>query len=273
MNVTTTSPNISSSSYLSSSSETEWELMPEPDISEVVIEDEQPVDNLISEKQQRLLTSSAYSSLNVEIPFLVTANVGLFYAEKKPPLVPDVMLSLKVKCPEDWSQKKNRSYFTWNFGKSPEIAIEIVSNKVGNELGSKFKNYLDAGVDYYVIFDPLKYLSKNVLQVYKKQVSSYQLQEDYWLEAVNLGLTLWSGEFEGQFYQQWLRWCDKSGNILLTGDEKFELEKQRAETEKQRAETEKQRAETEKQRAETEKQRADHLAQILREQGIDPDLI
>jgi hypothetical protein len=38
----------------------------------------------------------------------------------------------------------------------------------------------------------------------------------------------------------------------LTGDEKFELEKQRAEA---------------------EKQRADRLAQLLREQGIDPDLI
>ncbi|MEA5533897.1 Uma2 family endonuclease [Crocosphaera sp. XPORK-15E] len=245
MNVTTTSSNINDSPDLSSSSETEWELMPEPDISEVVIEDEQPVDNLISEKQQRLLTSSAYSSLNVEIPFLVTANVGLFYAEKKPPLVPDVMLSFRVKCPEDWSQKKNRSYFIWNFGKSPEIAIEIVSNKGDNELESKLEGYLDAVVSYYVIFDPLKYLSENVLQVYKRQVVRYQLQENYLLEELNLGLTLWSGEFEGQFYEQWLRWCDGSGNILLTGDEKFELEKQRA----------------------------DRLAQILREQGIDPDTI
>jgi phage/plasmid-associated DNA primase len=67
-----------------------------------------------------------------------------------------------------------------------------------------------------------------------------------------LGLTLWSGEFEGQFYDQWLRWCDQSGNVLLTGDEKFELEKQRAEA---------------------EGQRADRLAQLLREQGIDPILI
>ncbi|GBF79315.1 Uma2 family endonuclease [Aphanothece sacrum] len=259
MNVTTTSPVDHSITNQSSLSETEWELMPEPDISELIIEDEQPVDNLISEKQQRLLTSSAYSSLNLEIPFLVTANVGLFYANKKPPLVPDVMLSLRVKCPEDWSQKKNRSYFTWNFGKAPEIAIEIVSNKVGNELGTKLEDYLDAGVGYYVIFDPLKYLTDNVLQVYKRQVISYQLQDNYWLEEVNLGLTLWSGEFEGQFYEQWLRWCDRSGNILLTGDEKFELEKQRAEAEKQRAEF--------------EKQRADRLAQILREQGINPDTI
>lgn len=252
MNVTTSSPEISSPPHESSLSATEWELMPEPDISDVVIEDGQPVDNIISEKQQRLLTASAYSSLNLEIPFLVTANVGLFYGEKKPPLVPDVMLSLRVKCPEDWSQKKNRSYFTWNFGKSPEIAIEIVSNKVGNELGSKLEDYLDAGVSYYIVFDPLNYLSEKVIQIYKRQGINYQLQDDYWLEDVNLGLTLWSGEFEGQTSEKWLRWCDRSGNILLTGDEKFQLEKQRADT---------------------EKQRADRLAQILREQGIDPDTI
>lgn len=252
MNVATASPPINSTTEQSSLSEKEWELMPEPNIDELIIEDDQPVDNLISEKQQRLLTSSAYSSFNLEIPFLVTANVGLFYANKKPPLVPDVMLSLRVKCPEDWSQKKNRSYFTWNFGKAPEVAIEIVSNQVGNELGSKLNNYLDAGVGYYVVFDPLKCLGENILQVYRRKILSYQLQDNYWLEEVNLGLTLWSGEFEGQFYDQWLRWCDQSGNVLLTGDEKFELEKQRAEA---------------------EKQRADRLAQLLREQGIDPDLI
>ena len=222
MNVATASPPIDSTTEQSSLSEKEWELMPEPNIDELIIEDDQPVDNLISEKQQRLL-----------------------YANKKPPLVPDVMLSLRVKCPEDWSQKKNRSYFTWNFGKAPEVAIEIVSNQVGNELGSKLNNYLDAGVGYYVVFDPLKCLGDNILQVYQRKIISYQLQDNYWLEEVNLGLTLWSGEFEGQFYDQWLRWCDQSGNILLTGDEKFKLEKQRA----------------------------DRLAQLLREQGIDPDLI
>ncbi|HAC65190.1 MAG TPA: hypothetical protein DCF68_17085 [Cyanothece sp. UBA12306] len=245
MKVTENPPNIDSSSPPLDSSATEWELMPEPDISDILIEDKQPVDNIISEKQQRLLTSSAYSSLELDIPFLVTANVGLFYANKKPPLVPDVMLSLRVECPEDWHHKKNRSYFTWNFAKAPEIAIEIVSNKVGNELSTKLEDYLDAGVGYYIIFDPLNYLSDQVLQVYKRQITNYQLQDNYWLEDVNLGLTLWSGKFEDKFYDRWLRWCDKSGNILLTGDEKFEIERQRI----------------------------DRMAQLLREQGIDPDNI
>ncbi len=280
MTITPIKLNISPETSQLLDKDTEWEVMPEPDISDIIIEDGQPVDNILSEKQQRLLVASAYSSLSQEKPFLVTANVGLFYAAKKPPLVPDLMLSLRVKCPEDWTQKKNKSYFIWNFGKYPEIAIEIVSNKVGHELDSKLEDYLDAGVSYYVVFDPLKYLSDQVLQVYKKGVTSYHLQTNYWLEEVNLGLILWSGEFEGTFYQNWLRWCDQSGNILLTGDEKAEVEKQRAEAEKQcadhekqRAEAEKQRADHEKQRAEAEKQRADRFAQLLRENGINPDHI
>lgn len=46
-------------------------------------EDATPVDNLFSEKQQRLLTESMYSSWRgpgAERPFLALANVGMFYA-------------------------------------------------------------------------------------------------------------------------------------------------------------------------------------------------
>ena len=48
----------------------------------------------------------------------------------------------------------------------------------------------------------------------------------------------------------WLRWWDRDGNLLLTGAE---------------------RAEQEKQRAEQERQRAERLAAKLRELGVDPD--
>jgi len=272
---TTSSPTL-----IADHEETAWGVMTEPDIEDVIIEDDQPVDNWISEKQQRLLTTSAYSSFNFDFPFILTANVGLFYANKQPPLVPDVMLSLGVKCPDDWTQKKNRSYFVWNMTKSPDVAIEIVSNTIGNELGSKLNDYLAAGVGYYVVFDPFQYLSRDLLRVYERRGMRYHLKSDYLLEEISLGLTLWSGEFEGSSYNHWLRWCDLSGNIFLTGDEKFqaesqraEAESQRAEAESQRAEAESQRAEAESQRAEAEKQRADRLAQLLREQGINPDIV
>jgi len=217
-----------------------------PDLTNVIIDDGEPVDNLISEKQQRLLVSSLYSSFNVSEPFLATANVGLFYAANKPPLVPDMMLSLEVTLPEDWSEKKDQSYFTWNFGKSPEIVMEIVSNKVGNELGTKLKDYTQARVGYYVVFDPCRYLGKPNLYNYQLIGVNYQLLSTNWLEGVGLGLTVWEGEFEGKNYQ-WLRWCDEKGQLLLTGDEKVAIEKQRADQERKRVE---------------------YLEQILRSQGI-----
>jgi len=218
-------------------------LTPELDISHIVTEDDTPVDNLLSEKQQRLLTSCLYSSWQQPEPFLAMANVGLFYGVSVPPVVPDVLLSLGVKAPEDWRQKKNRSYFVWEFGKAPEVAIEIVSNQVGNELGEKLTKYAQVGVAYYVVFDPLQCLGSEVLQVYQLVGRVYQRQPQTWLQQVGLGLTLWAGEFEGAYYEQWLRWCDAEGRPLLTGDE----------------------------RAAAAQARVEKLAALLREQGIDPD--
>jgi Uma2 family endonuclease len=213
-----------------------------PNLDDIIIEDDTPVDNLISEKQQRFLVHCLYSSLRRDNPFLAAANVGLFYAIKQPPLVPDVMLSFEVSVPEDWSQKQNRSYFVWNFGKVPEVAIEIVSNTVGGELSNKLTDYARARIPYYVVFDPLQYLKAEIVQVYELGVIRYHLRPDRWMEEIGLGLTLWEGTFEGKAYT-WLRWCDREGTLLLTGDE----------------------------RAEQEHQRAERLAELLRAQGINPD--
>lgn len=153
--------------------------------------------------------------------------------------------------------KQNRSYFVWQFGKPPEVAIEIVSNTVGNELGSKLKDYARAGVAYYIVFDPLQFLDGPVLQVHELRGTRYHLLENYWMEQIRLGLTLWEGSFEDKHYNTWLRWCDRDDNLLLTGDEKVEQEHQRAEQEHQRAEQ--------------EHQRAQRLAELLRARGIEPD--
>ncbi len=252
----------------------------ELDISHLTTEDDQPVDNLPSEKQQRLLTEPLYSSgfkpKDTDI-FLAAANVGVFYSTHRPPLVPDVFLSIGVEIAENWWEKKNRSYFTWEFGKPPDVAIEIVSNREGNELGSKLRDYAQIGVKYYIVFDPSGQLSRVPLQVYQIKGMAYIELKTTWLEHVGLGVTLWEGIFEGK-HDLWLRWCDQSGQVLLTGAEKArqeyqraQQEYQRAQQEYQRAEQEHQRAEQEHQRAEQEAQRADRLAAKLRALGIDPD--
>ena len=236
-----------------------------PDISKLAIEDDVPVDNLISEKQQRLLTEPLYSNAALldGRSFLLAANVGVFYAVRQPPIVPDVFLSLDVEVPQDWREKKNRTYFVWEFGKPPDVVIEIVSNKEGNELGSKLNDYARMGVAYYLVFDPLQQLGTDWLRSFEQRAGRYQPMSTAWLEAIGIGVTLWDGTFEGK-QDRWLRWCDANGMVIPTGAERAEQERQRAEQEQQRAEQERQRAD----RAEA---KVAQLAEQLRALGVDPD--
>lgn len=272
------------------------DIITELDISHLTIEDDTPVDNFQSEKHQRLLVEPLYSSKALPTPFLAAANVGLFYKLKGDPIVPDVMLSLGVQC-ADFSERRNRSYFVWEFGKVPEVCIEIVSNQEGDEVIlsqrsrqkgktiAKKEIYAQIGVRCYVVFDPLQQIQTDMngalLRVWAIAQSGYveltppeglsQPGEFVWLEAVGLGLSLWEGQFEDEATRLWLRWCDQSGQVIPTGAEGLEIERQRAEIERRQAEAERQRAEAERQRAETERQRAERLAERLRALGIDPD--
>ena len=65
-----------------------------------------------------------------------------------------------------------------------------------------------------------------------------------WIPALELGLGLWQGEYQG-INRQWLRWYDAQGNWIPT------------------------EAEIERQRAQQAEQRAEELAQRLRDLGIE----
>jgi Uma2 family endonuclease len=222
-----------------------------PDYTTIVTEDDTPVDSFQSEKQQRLLVEPLYSSWQPGIPFIAAANVGLFFALKQDPIVPDALLSLGAEIPADWSLKQNRSYFTWEIGKFPEVVIEIVSNRKGDELGDKKMNYARMGIAYYAVFDPLKQLqgtnelNNSLLKIWVLNAKTYvELSAPCWLESVGLGLTLWEGVFEGR-QDLWLRWCDRTGQVIPTGAE----------------------------RAEQAESKAQRLAERLRTMGVDPDEI
>ena len=255
------------------------ELPPEliPCVDDLVTEDDTPVDNIYSEKQQRLLTEPLYSSWKPGRSFLALANVGLFYAVRQPPLVPDALLSLDVEAPADLKPKRNRSYFIWEFGKAPEAVIEIVSNKEGGEATDKMLKYAQIGILYYAIYDPDQRVQAEILRVFVLRDKSYVPCQAEWLPVLNLGLTLWHGQFENT-EDVWLRWCDREGNVIPTGAEGREQEQQRAELERQRAEQADQRAERERRQADQQRQRADDAAQRaerlaaqLRELGVKSD--
>jgi len=237
-----------------------------PDISHLITEDDEPVDNWFQERQQRLLTDSLYASwrdAGQEEVFLAAADVGLFHKVSEQAVVPDVMVSLGVQVPEDWWEDHNRSYMIWEFGKAPDVVVEIVSNRKGKE-DQKLERYASAGVPYAIIFDPRLYLGKRPLRVYILHGRSYvEVADPSWLEEVGVGMTLWEGSYEG-LSATWLRWCDRDGNVLPSG---LELANQARE----RAEKERERAEQERERAEKERERAERLAARLRELGEDVD--
>ncbi|GAK55307.1 hypothetical protein U27_02139 [Candidatus Vecturithrix granuli] len=220
-----------------------------PEMDHIVTEDDTPVDNVFSEKQQRLLVEPLYSSWQPGRPFFAAANVGIFYAVRQPPLVPDMFLSLDVQPDEDIRRKENRSYFLWKFGKPPEVVVEVVSNKEGGELSRKLRLYARIGVWYYVVFNPEQCVQESILRVYGLSIARYFPQQDLDLNEVCLKLTIWDGVFEG-LRAQWLRWVDADGNLLLTGMERVAQEHQQFEQERQRAE---------------------RLAKQLRALGIEPE--
>lgn len=220
-----------------------------PSADHLTTEDDTPVDNIYSEKQQRLLTEPLYTSWagpGEGRPFVAFANVGLYSSVHSQPQVPDVMVSVDVVLPNDIWEKRHRTYMLWEYGKPPEVVIEIVSNKIGGEDDTKLQRYAQIGVAYYVIHDPERHLGDETVRIYELRHTTYvEVPRSgttmTWLPGVELGLTLWDGVFEGRS-DTWLRWCDQQGNPLLTGQEV----------------------------ALQERQRADRLAAQLRELGVEP---
>jgi hypothetical protein len=241
-------------------------------VAQLVTEDDAPVDNVFSEKQQRLLTDPLYSSWGgpgAGRPFVAMANVGLFFGMYSPPLVPDTMLSVDVTFPDELWQKHHRSYFVWEYEKLPEIVIEVVSNKKGGELSDKLTKYALGGVLYYVVFDPELHLDQGVLHVYELQRRTYVRMSEFWFPEIGLGLSLWKGAYEG-VSAEWLRWCYQDGSLVLTGAELAERERERAEQAQQQAQQAQQQAQQAQQQAQQERERAERLLAQLRALGIEP---
>jgi Uma2 family endonuclease len=241
--------------------ETTKETKTEIDYDSLVTEDDTPVDNFYCEKQLRLLPESLKSSWNRKKPYIVAADVGIYENPPDTVIVPDVFLSLDVQYAEDIWKKRNRCYMIGIFGKPPELVIEVVSNKKGEENTTKLNRYETIGIKYYVIFDPCYHiLTSSKIQVYKLIGGSYKLysediDECIWFNDLNLGIKVIKGIFE-EMEADWLRWCDCNGNILLTGFERaIEVEQRAIEVE--------QRANKFENQMKYEQERANALAQEL----------
>ncbi len=245
----------------------------------LITEDDKSQAHLFSEKQQCLLANSLYHSWKGPgqgRSFVALANVDLFDAPKKLPLIPDVLVSLDINMPDDVLRKSSHAYRIWEYGKPPEVVIQIVSTPEGKKYDTKLPDYAKIGVRYCVVFDPDKQLKRGLLRVYELRGTTYAEKNDRWLFGVELGITLWEGKYENN-HNVWLRWCDRQGKLISTGTETTEehrLEKEKAQKKAEHERLEKEKAlewaEQEHQRAEQEHQRAERLAAQLRALGIEP---
>ncbi len=238
-------------------------LEPEDDLDSVdwdsiVTEDDTPVDGLFAERQHRLLIDTLYASWQPGRVFYAATNVGVFRNVKVPPIVPDAFISFDVLPPKQAKEKRQRSYFVQVIGKAPEVVVEVVSNREGEELGRKLEECRLMGVWYYVVYDPEKFLSKNEpLRIYEWREGLYIAHPGHFLERMGLGLQQWRGDYEDYTDATWLRWCDAGGQILWSGKEQMRLKDREIEQERQLTAL--------------ANQRAIKLAAQLRALGIEPE--
>lgn len=135
-----------------------------------------------------------------------------------------------------------RSYVLWKEYVAPLIVIEFVSGDGSEERDKtppsqgeggnvgKFWVYEQAiRVPYYGIYE----VAKAQIEVYHLIDNSYQLMQPnerghYPIAPIGVELGICQG-----FYQNaelpWLRWWDAQGNLLLTGEERAVIERQKRE--------------------------------------------
>jgi len=239
------------------------------DYESLITEDDTPVDNLFSERQQRLLAESLYTDWDTSRIFMACANVGIYPVRSRTPIVPDMFLSMDVKLADDIWAKKNRCYMVQVFGKPPELVVELVSNTVGNERTTKFQQYEAMGVKYYVIFDPDNRIFKTRLHAYELKQERYvafhwqSIQKNgVWFSDLGLGLKIQPDIYQ-QYEDDFLVWYDHTGKQFLSGEQKAKAACEYAEAEKARAEAAEFRAEAAEFRADAEKKRADAAFQEI----------
>lgn len=261
--------------------EIQYHLPPEDQLlaDQLITEDDTPVDNLYAEKQRRLLVDPLYASWQGgprQRPFVAASDVGIFPAVREAPLAPDAFVSIDVALINPL-ELRGRAYFFWEYGKPPDVVVEVVSNRKGGELSRKLVRYAQMGIPYYAVFDPTNQLRKGMLFLFQLGTAGYEVAPSLWMPELDLGLTIWEGSYE-QYADSWLRWCNADGVVWATGAEcalaaQTNLTEAQIRIDQERLHLKRMalQAEQERSRAEQERSRAEQLAARLRALGIDPD--
>lgn len=221
------------------------------------------VKNFQERPQSSLLTDSirpVLQRLHPDDQYCIGQDCGIYWRLTDPPEKgaesPDWFYVPNV--PPLLNGQVRRSYVLWQEYVAPLIALEFVS---GN--GSEERDTTPVTGKFWVYEQAIRIPFYGIYEVTKAQVEVYHLVDGryervnanerghYPITPIGMELGIWQGRYENAELP-WLRWWDSEGNLLLTGDEQVEQERQRADQEHQRAE---------------------RLAERLRQLGINPDQV
>ncbi|MFO7031975.1 hypothetical protein B9T07_18875 [Limnospira fusiformis CCALA 023] len=220
-----------------------------PDHTQLPESDGTFVKNFQEHPQSILLTDSLESTLQTLHPdgqYAIAQDSGIYWRETDPPErgaeAPDWFYVPNV--PPQLDGQYRRSYVLWREYTAPFVAIELASGdgseerdktplsrlpEGGNQKPGKFWVYEQIiRIPYYAIY----LIKTHELEVYHWVDGRYHRLEPndrghYAIATMGVELGVWSGSYQNQT-QQWLRWWDNQGNLLLTGSELAKLERQRA---------------------------------------------
>ncbi len=241
-----------------------------PDHTQLPCEDGTFVKNFQEHPQSILLTESIrpiLDQLHQDGNYCIGQDSGIYWRMTNPP-------QRGAEAP-DWFYVPNvaptlggvmrRSYVLWQEAIPPRIVLEFVSGD-----GSEERDHTPWSGKFWIYETVIRPAYYGIYEVRRARVEVYHLVGSHYelllpnsrghfvIAEVGVELGIWQGRYQNVDLP-WLRWWDRDGHLLLTGEEQAQQERQRAEQAQQRAEQAQQRAEL--------------LAARLRSLGVDPDSI
>jgi Uma2 family endonuclease len=221
----------------------ELDLTELPDHRDLPESDGTFVKNLQEHPQSLLLTDSILPVLQQQYPngqYCIGQDSGIYWRIAQLPEppergaeAPDWFLVLNV--PPTLNGQMRRSYVLWQEHIAPLIVLEFVS---GDGLAERDRTPMTG--KFWVYEQAIRPAFYAIYEVRRASVEVYHLVENrferivanerghYPITPLGVELGIWQGEYLGANLP-WLRWWDLAGNLLFIGEERAEIEHQRAE--------------------------------------------
>ena len=218
-----------------------------PDHTQLPESDGTFVKNFQEHPQSILLTDSIEPILQKCHPdgqYAIGQDSGIYWRMTEPPEkgaeAPDWFYVPNV--PPTLNGQSRRSYVLWQEFIAPLIILEFVSGTGKEERDrtpwtGKFFIYEQViRPAFYGIYE----VQKSSIELYRHVTNHFELvvaneRGHFPIAELGVEIGIWQGVYQN-LELPWLRWWDANGNLLLTGWENSEQERQRAEQERQRAE-------------------------------------